>query len=760
MNNFKFNKSPFNRKEKKKKDKILGSGLPLFNRVRFNRGSISVHYESEKKSLKSPFNRMCFNRQDHLIKSSKDIETIEKEISFSFNAKSKISLSIDVIQVDEIIEEISLSFKAKADIKLPVDVEHSKSLSFKSKLKMNAETYVYRDPELGRYINILDFELNEVDKIRKIIQPSIYEEINASYNFRFSTIINDVLKYFNDDYLIEVDDDYFIFQRVVKQRDSSISVQVDCEHVSYLLNDEDDYTEEYETDARTMLSSVLAKTPFRVGSVEFSDDGIEYYRSSETNVKRRLIDIANLFGGELVYDRFTIHLVKQRQSTDEVHQFKLGENLIGVTEEVDYTSGYKRKSYEVDVLDLSHLPEYEFLKAIGLGDTVVVEDEQLNIFTTERIVSREYDPFQKVNPMVQIGNVLRNFTEYEKDETEKELPELDLANFEIGGINCLSLSGVDVTEQELERMKDGTDYEPSATIECFGLESLKGLFVKGVNEYFGIRVREINENGVIDYKYKVLESLKEKMFPSTENSIIQVIISYENIDSLHENSRFKVFAIRFVKKPFDGEHLARFRIGTVNALSLMSVDITHSGTPSAIIEHTGLETIEGLFITKHNDISSYHLKVEEIGDNGSNIIYSGSDHEYISNGFFPRQENSVLIVTVSNDEEITDDTDYKVYGIEFVYVEEDDGHKSGNYYMEHGNTQISKSTILFMFEHEYDEVTSVTTGIIGMSSNDVPIKLEKITKNGKYTGVQITTDQTRPNVYISIQAIGYKRNDG
>lgn len=43
-------------------------------------------------------------------------------------------------------------------------------------------------------------------------------------------------------------------------------------------------------------------------------------------------------------------------------------------------------------------------------------DQELEIDETLRIVSRDYNPFQKINPRVSIGNIIRDFTGYVKDE--------------------------------------------------------------------------------------------------------------------------------------------------------------------------------------------------------------------------------------------------------------------------------------------------------------------------------------------------------
>ena len=285
--------------------------------------------------------------------------------------------------------------------------------------------------------------LSEITTIENIITPLVYEEINASYTFSFEVDYRHKGLFVGNN-IIDVEGQYFRPTRIMTDRGYGVSVSVDCEHVSYDLIDEEDETEEYEDMAVGMISNVLSGTPFEVGSIV--DTPSAYYKPSSKIVRQRLFDIANLFGTELIFDNFTVHMV-YRRGINNSQQFKLGENLVSVREEIDNTTGMT--AYDVDVVDLSKVPGYEFLMSIGLGDTVEVVDPLAGIYTTQRVLSRQYNPFTKINPRVQIGNLIRDFTDYirekEEEKEEEEDPTLKywLSTFMIDDISVLDIDGVD-----------------------------------------------------------------------------------------------------------------------------------------------------------------------------------------------------------------------------------------------------------------------------------------------------------------------------
>lgn len=512
-------------------------------------------------------------------------------------------------------------------------------------------------------IIIRDSTLNELTRIQNVINPIISEQVNAHYTFSFDTIVDENMQYLNNKHIIEVDDDYFRIARVVKSRDTSImSVTVECEHISYDLLDNDEYPmpfEEYEGNVEFMAHELLNGTPFSIG--KFEGAGYYFIKPNSDNIRGTLIELANLIGCELEYDKFTINFLNRRGVVSN-QKFKLGENLIGVTEEIDYTGGYPRKALEVDVVDLSQVPGYEYLLTIGLGDTVTTIEPILNINETLRIVSKEYNPFQKINPRVQIGNVLRDITDYLKEEDETPT-DLGLKEFKIGDVDCLSLSGVEITESYRKYLEDGTPFEVTATVEYPTLEGLTGLFVERSNNFFGIRVKEINNGITTDYFYKDLDSLKTRKYPSTEDTVVLVIISYVSIDYLTANDEFKVYAVKFGEGESDTDNywLSEFRIGDINCLALSGVQMQSADDePTAVIEYEELRQHEGLFLTLKEEYADYLLTITD-GD----YTFDDNDKENMHKIQFPVGENTKLVIIVSN----LDNTEHQYFGVKFVEKE-------------------------------------------------------------------------------------------
>lgn len=394
-------------------DDLLNNVYNRFNLIGFNRGMDMFikdnDYEGNNQIL--AFNRTRFNAINSIQPKEVDNGTRLSFGKYGFNNFHDVNYGTS--DDENIIEEINVKFQTKTKTSVSINEIHMLRSKFETKSNFNASITVFVDPKKGRYIKVLDDKAEkEYGKITNIIDPLVYEVINADYDFSFSSVIDEMSKYFTDEYILQVVDDYFKVSNVKASRSSGVSVDISCEHISYELINEHDEAEVYETEAYEMLTEVLKDTRFSVGVVEFEPDDVRYYEPSDTSVRKRIIEIANLFGGEVLYNKFTISLLRKRQTTESVHGFSLGKNLEGITSEIDYTENPPREAYDIDVLDLAQNKKYAFLKTIGLGDAVHVEDPQLKIDKRLRIVSYERNPFQKINPNVQIGNVIRDYTDF------------------------------------------------------------------------------------------------------------------------------------------------------------------------------------------------------------------------------------------------------------------------------------------------------------------------------------------------------------
>ncbi|MDR9795211.1 phage tail spike protein [Aeribacillus pallidus] len=381
--------------------------------------------------------------------------------------------------------------------------------------------------------------------IKNVINPLISEQINAHYTFSFDTVFDDKTKYINNANIIEVDDDYFQVGRIVKKRETSVTMSVSCEHVSYKLLDKKKYPlpfTEAEDSPRNLMSVLLSGTPFSVGTVEIG--GSYYIKPKSDNIRGALIELANLVGGELIWEKFTVHLVKRR-GADNGLEFKLGENLIGVTEEIDTTGEEPKVSLGVDVLDLaqSGIEGYENLAKVEIGDTVRTYDPLLEIDRRLRIIARDYNPFQRINPFVQIGNVVRDITTYIRDklkgekETDPETPNANywLSEFRFGDINCLNLDGVLLKN-------NATKDDIVAEIEYVDPYDHEGLFLNLKEEYanYTITLTVYYDGQSVTVNWDdIKDTISQVYFP---NVIDEILITVSN-----QNNEKQIYGIKFVQ---------------------------------------------------------------------------------------------------------------------------------------------------------------------------------------------------------------------
>lgn len=261
---------------------------------------------------------------------------------------------------------------------------------------------------------------NELGTIKNYQEPSIYEEINGPYTFQFETF-RESFKLLGPNLVIVGGQDFRI-ARVVKNRASFPHAVVECEHISYDLLRHDVNFEEIETSPRSIMELLVEGTGFSIGVVEFGESVL--YKPSEQKVRGALIGLARGIGGELVFDNKTISLIRQR-GINRGLEFTLGVNIRDVSEEVDYRI-YGQRSYEIDVVDLSELDDFDGFASIEIGDSVQISDPELEINTVQRVISIERDPASKALPRLQIGRVVFDLFNYEDEketDPDEEIPD-------------------------------------------------------------------------------------------------------------------------------------------------------------------------------------------------------------------------------------------------------------------------------------------------------------------------------------------------
>jgi hypothetical protein len=262
-------------------------------------------------------------------------------------------------------------------------------------------------------MKILNSDL-ELQAYIKPINASIQEEINRAFTLSFNAVLDEKSEYINQNNIVEIEDNYFNIAYFKKNRNNSLTIEADCEHVSYSLNDSE-YDKEFFTENGTpeyILGKILQGTKHTVGTVEFTD--VTTFSIQEPMSRRAILILFTEFlGGELLFNKYEISIVQQR-GRDEGLQFRVGKNIRGISKEVDNRkkiNGLPKIAYAVDVVELSTLEEYGDLEKVQLGDIVTVIDPDLDINVEQRIVSYSYNPILKMNSNVEIANFIDNLSD-------------------------------------------------------------------------------------------------------------------------------------------------------------------------------------------------------------------------------------------------------------------------------------------------------------------------------------------------------------
>lgn len=516
--------------------------------------------------------------------------------------------------------------------------------------------------------------LQKIKDVEILDEPRVKKEINAAFTFEFEAHYS-AKSDFNKNTLIKVDGQYFQIARVVKNRSASITLKIYCEHISYELIDIEDGAEEYDGTAQYMITSILSNTKFTL--VNCISTISMYYKPSTGETRKRLIDIANLFGGELVFDNYNVSLVYGLGQSKGL-KIEFGVNLLGATEEIDFIEN--TNAYEIDLVDLSEVQGYELdFSSAELGDTIRIVDSVLGIDTTERIIAIERNPFKPQLPQVTVGSYMRDLTVYIKEE-EKEEEEPDptvsyfLQNWHIGKVNCLQLNSVELGEDSI--LPDNI----SASVDFYIEGEHKGMSLEVKPQYrnYHIYISEwYEENHYEEYKLENIAGVIGTWnFPKPKLQAISITICevpLENYDP--EIHKLRDYAVKFNKVYIDP--LREFRIGKKNVMGLNSLIDTKGENLelddfSAKLDYHLMQEFVGVKLSLRREFDSYKVMIITMDTDGVPQMYDyDAVKDQLSNWKLPREDAEYLLISIS--EVHTSDFDPTIhknvlYGIKFEKV--------------------------------------------------------------------------------------------
>ncbi len=587
--------------------------------------------------------------------------------------------------------------------------------------------------------------LSHIRFVEVINEPKIKEEINGEYSLNFEAHY-EAKSDLNTNVLVKVNEQYYQIKKLTKSRSDSISLSVQCEHVSYELIIDGDYEDDWEIEstAQGMINSILNGTRFTLGSC--IDTNYAYYRTKQMDKRQQLFNVANLFGGELHFDNFTVNLLSQRGSNKDLN-IELGVNLLGVTEEIDFVEG--TTAYELDLVDLSRINGYELdFSNAEIGDTIGIIDNVLGINTSERIIAIEYNPFKRQLPTVTVGQYIRDFTEYLKDEAEDVLKtnETWLEVFSIGSTNVLYLDDLEAGGAVVEIDEKAPVVTIQVKQEHIGDTISLNLFDSSNNQYANYNEHAFDLNGRL---------IIDGDFPRGTSGAVEIVITDKNTG---EKRKYFVNVEDKSADSYEDYWLDSLLVGTEECIYLDGLNITNGGEGAELSIYEKVNSIT----IKVKEAYKDYVKAVSIYNAEGIIVYTRGSSHFDKNGQvvikkeFPLTERGSIKIAVMHPE--TKVKQSFLIGVSIGSELYPDTGAMEEYFMEFGTCPLAEQ-MTYTFENTdgYDAVKSISTGLIGNEAirGTVTLVASPISSGGTFKSVKIigTWSDAKPNAEVSVQVV-------
>ena len=197
---------------------------------------------------------------------------------------------------------------------------------------------------------------------------------------------------------VRLNDLYFTVVRIGKSAQAtSTGYTVSCEHISYQLADVIQEAAHFSGTPAAVLSEILSGTGFSAGSVTVTGDW-SITINNDTNKRDALQQWATACGAEISYYRDSINFLAHVGSSTPV-VLSDAENVKSLAVTLDSRSA--TQSYGV---------ELSRLQTLELGDAVSISYTSLDIDTTTRVITLDYDPFHPWAISMVTGDYVPDFT--------------------------------------------------------------------------------------------------------------------------------------------------------------------------------------------------------------------------------------------------------------------------------------------------------------------------------------------------------------
>lgn len=252
--------------------------------------------------------------------------------------------------------------------------------------------------------------------------------INGEFNIKFTAPKQELKTEYLRNNTVLADNQLFDIVLVEKRHNKSGSIVFDCQatHVTWRLFDESTTTVHYGYygTLSEILANILQGTEFSVGIVDYNEP-MDFVMNINATTGQKVLELVKRLNAEIDYSNngFTID-IRKAIGNENGFEIRLGKNIKEITEVWDIREGQPLLTYVVDILALKNSSVYiekglSDLEVIEIGDVVYLIDEDMEIDTTQRIMSIEYDPRYEKNTKLEIGNVIKDFVNMVIDiETE------------------------------------------------------------------------------------------------------------------------------------------------------------------------------------------------------------------------------------------------------------------------------------------------------------------------------------------------------
>lgn len=245
----------------------------------------------------------------------------------------------------------------------------------------------------------------ELAELPYAISATRKERINGEDSLKFTALVDDLTSYIDDSSTVMLAGDKFdiAYYKPEQGSDGRLLISVECEHVSYRLNNEE-YNVEFFTEYGTpayILGRILNGTEFSVGTVSFS--GTTTFSLQQATSRRALLmQFVAYLGGELMFDGFKVSILTARGNQTPT-SLVVGEDVTVISKAVN-----KRKKDEMGNPTVSFTCRVFDGSELSLGDKITLSYAALGIDITLRIVVISFDPYNPDNVTIEIGNYVNS----------------------------------------------------------------------------------------------------------------------------------------------------------------------------------------------------------------------------------------------------------------------------------------------------------------------------------------------------------------